>query len=155
MPYLVDGHNLIPKVPGLSLKAIDDEIKLIELLQDFCQKARKRADIYFDNAAPGQPAAQKYGAVTAHFVRKGRTADDAIRARLSHMGKSAANWTVVSSDRGVQDAARTWRAQVLSAEGFVRKMQAASAAAQSNDDERSRIGESNDEIEDWLREFGG
>ncbi|MBP1702274.1 MAG: hypothetical protein H6Q38_1381, partial [Chloroflexi bacterium] len=41
MPYIVDGHNLIPKIPGLSLRAIDDEMQLIELLQEFCRVQRK------------------------------------------------------------------------------------------------------------------
>ena len=28
MPYIIDGHNLIPNVPGLDLNKIDDEIQL-------------------------------------------------------------------------------------------------------------------------------
>ena len=31
MPYLIDGHNLIPKM-GLKLADLDDEMQLIELL---------------------------------------------------------------------------------------------------------------------------
>ena len=42
MPYLIDGHNLIPKVAGLSLKAVDDEMQLIELLQEFCRIGASR-----------------------------------------------------------------------------------------------------------------
>ena len=30
--YVVDGHNLVPKVPGMSLSDPDDETKLISLL---------------------------------------------------------------------------------------------------------------------------
>ena len=37
MPYLIDGHNLIPKVRGLSLQSMDDEMELVELLQEFCR----------------------------------------------------------------------------------------------------------------------
>jgi hypothetical protein len=34
MPYIVDGHNLIPKVPGLNLQDMEDELQLVELLQE-------------------------------------------------------------------------------------------------------------------------
>jgi uncharacterized protein len=116
MPYLIDGHNLIPKVAGLSLKAMDDEIQLIELLQEFCRIRGKQVEVYFDNSPPGQPQSRLFGPVTARFIREGRTADDAIAARLKRLGRSARNWTVVSSDRAVQAGAREAQAQVLSSE---------------------------------------
>ncbi len=34
MPYLIDGHNLIPKV-GLRLDSMDDEMDLLAHLQEF------------------------------------------------------------------------------------------------------------------------
>lgn len=57
MPYLIDGHNLIPKIHTLSIKAIDDEIELVKMLQVFCQRKRKHAEVFFDNAHPGRPRA--------------------------------------------------------------------------------------------------
>ena len=36
MPYLIDGHNLIPKL-GLRLDLPDDEMQLIGILQEFCR----------------------------------------------------------------------------------------------------------------------
>ena len=33
MHYLIDGHNLIARVPGLSLADPDDEVKLLQLLK--------------------------------------------------------------------------------------------------------------------------
>src|SRR4026207_107874 len=98
MPYLIDGHNLIPKL-GLRLDSMDDEMELIPFLQEFCRRERKQVDVYFDGAPPAQAGTRKLGAVTAHFVRLGTTADDAIRTRLKTLGKSAKNWVVVSSDR--------------------------------------------------------
>jgi len=79
MPYLIDGHNLIPKIAGLSLQDIDDETRLVEMLQDYCRRrGKKGVEVFFDNAPPGQPSKRVYGTVTAHFVRTGRTADAAI-----------------------------------------------------------------------------
>jgi predicted RNA-binding protein with PIN domain len=153
MSYLIDGHNLIPKVAGLSLSAIDDEMQLIELLQEFCRLRRKAAHLYFDGAPPGQPSKRTFGPVTAHFVRKGKTADDAIRARLARLGRSARNWTVVSSDRMVQAAAREVGAAVLTSEAF------ASLLRQALREERPAPGSqreatlSEEELKAWLEMF--
>lgn len=118
MPYIIDGHNLVPRIPGLDLAAIDDELQLIELVQEFCRLRRKSAEIYFDNAPPGQPKVRRSGQVLARFVRSGQTADDAIRLRLQRLGAEARNWIVVSSDQQVQLAARAARAQPVSSDTF-------------------------------------
>ena len=54
MPYLIDGHNLIPRIPGLSLKDLDDETALIQILQRFAARQGSRVDVFFDRAPPGQ-----------------------------------------------------------------------------------------------------
>ncbi len=155
MPYLIDGHNLIPKVPGLSLKAVDDEQELIEKLQEFCQRRGRQAEVFFDNAPPGMDGKRRHGPVTAHFVRRGRSADDAIRQRLRRLGRSAANWTVVSSDAYVQAAARAAGAQALSSEAFAGLLERPEGPAQAD---RGKAGEaplSPEELQEWLRLFGG
>src|SRR5512145_1541175 len=114
MPYLIDGHNLIPNL-GLRLDSVDDEMELIAILQEFCRLERKQAEVFFDGAPAPQAGTRKLGAVTAHFVRLGATADNAICDRLKTLRKSARNWTVVSSDRQVQAEARAALAEVISA----------------------------------------
>ena len=153
MPYLIDGHNLIPKVAGLSLKAIDDEMQLIELLQEYCRIRGKQAEVFFDNSPPGQPGSGSFGPVTARFVREGRTADDAIAARLKRLGRSARNWTVVSSDRAVQAAAREAQAQVLSSEAFSGQLKEILQESDTDMNERTQPSLSPDEIDDWLDLF--
>jgi predicted RNA-binding protein with PIN domain len=66
---------------------------------------------------------RRYGTLTAHFVRQGRTADDAIRDRLARLGASARKWRVVSSDRQVQAEARSHHAEAISSEEFARDLQ--------------------------------
>jgi uncharacterized protein len=122
MPYLIDGHNLVPHLPGLSLRLVDDEIRLVDWLQVFCQKKRRDVEVFFDQASPGFLPKRKFGRVTAHFVRQGSTADAAIQLRLLGLGKSARNYSVVSSDRQVQNAARWAHATVISAEDFAREL---------------------------------
>ncbi|MGD8751478.1 MAG: NYN domain-containing protein, partial [Anaerolineales bacterium] len=118
MPYLIDGHNLIPHIPGLDLKTVDDEMQLVKLLQDFSWRVGKRAEVYFDNAPPGGVSDRRFGPVKAHFIRRGRSADNAIMQRLLSLGKKAQNWTVVSSDREIQIHARAQQARVISSEDF-------------------------------------
>jgi predicted RNA-binding protein with PIN domain len=154
MPTIIDGHNLIPKIPGFNLRAIDDEIRLIELLQEYCRLARKRVEVYFDKAPPGQSRAKNYGTVTAYFVRQGQTADQAIRNKLSRLGGRARNWTVVSSDREVQGAARAARARVMSSEAFAERIM----EILSQEEEQGEIQDERtlnpDELEEWLKLFG-
>ncbi len=155
MPYLIDGHNLIPKLPGLSLSDVEDELELIERLQQFCRASRHKVEVYFDKAPPGQPSIRRYGSVVAHFVREGRTADQAIADRLRSMKKSAANWIVVSSDHEVQGEARSARAKVMPSEEFARLMEEAlSGPGPSVDaDAKADRSMSDREVEEWLRLF--
>jgi predicted RNA-binding protein with PIN domain len=114
MPYLIDGHNLIPKIPGLTLEDVDDEDQLLHLLTRFCQRQGKQVEVFFDKAPPGEARTRKFGMVLARFVRQGTTADEAIRVRLARLGRSAHNWTVVSSDQQIQAEARAARAHYIS-----------------------------------------
>src|SRR5512141_2192237 len=127
MHYLIDGHNLIPKL-GLRLDSMDDEMELIAILQEFHRVTRKEVDVYFDGAPAPHAGTRKLGAVTAHFVRLGTTADDAIRKRLKTLGKSARNWTVVSSDRQVRAEANAVRAQVITSDSFAAALRQARAS---------------------------
>ena len=149
MPYLIDGHNLIPKL-GLRLDAIDDEMELIAILQEFCRLERKQVEVFFDGAPAAQAGTQKLGAVTAHFVRLGTTADNAIRNQLKTLGKKARNWTVVSSDRQVQAEAHAARAEVISSDTFAGMLkQARDSVPKSNNEPKL----TQKEIDDWLKLF--
>ena len=154
MPYLIDGHNLIPKVPGLSLDSIDDEMQLVEMLQEFCRLRRKRVEVYFDNAPPGQLKVQKFGLVSAFFVRAGRSADQAIQQKLNRLGNEARNWNVVSSDREVQSAARAARATVIPASIFAQQMLNTIQGSDSGTDTLEEPAVSQEELEHWMKEFG-
>jgi predicted RNA-binding protein with PIN domain len=153
MPYIIDGHNLIPKIPGLSLQDIEDEIQLVKMLQEFCRINRKRVEVFFDNAPPGQPVARNYGSVVARFVREGGTADQAIHSKLKRLGGEARNWTVVSSDREVLVNARNLRSKVISSEVFAQQlMEVLGESAESPLDSQSEL--SPQEVEDWMQIFG-
>ena len=152
MPYLIDGHNLIPKL-GLRLDSMDDEMELVTILQEYSRLERKKqVEVYFDGAPASHAGTRKLGTVTAHFVLLGVTADDAIRKRLKKMGKSAKNWTVVSSDRQVQNESRAAQAEVISSDTFAMLLRQARNSAPKPTDDRKL---SKQEVDDWLKLFEG
>lgn len=154
MPYIIDGHNLIPRIPDLSLQDIDDEMQLVEMLQDFCRISRKKVEVYFDNAPPGQLKVQKFGQVTAFFVRAGTTADQAIKQKLRRLGNESSNWSVVSSDREVQSAARAARATVIPTQTFAGQLLRTGEQTHTSTDISETPTMSSEELEDWLNLFG-
>jgi len=150
MPYIIDGHNLVPKIPGLKLSDPDDEIKLIEIVRQFCVRKRVKAEVYFDQAAPGHAGRRKYGPVTAVFVRQGETADAAILRRLRQLGSARRSQVVVSSDRRVQVESRALGAEVMGSGDFLKRMEEA-AAAGSESAEAPGLSEA--EVQEWLDIF--
>ncbi|HNW95352.1 MAG TPA: NYN domain-containing protein [Anaerolineaceae bacterium] len=128
MQWIIDGHNLIPHVRGLSLSDLDDEQALIDLLIRFCRARRDRALVFFDRAQAGRGGEQKHGAVKAVFVPQPASADAAIASYLRKQGARARNDTLVSSDRMVQASARAQHLQVLSSPDFAARIAAALSA---------------------------
>ena len=158
MSYLIDGHNLIPKL-GLRLDSIDDEMELVSILQEFCRLQRRTAEVYFDGAPAGQSGTQKFGVVTTHFVRLGTTADNAIKARLGKLGRTARNWIVVSSDHEVQNSAKGAHANFISSDSFAGQLtcacgtgagKQARAAAPKTKTEQNLSAE---EVDEWIKFF--
>ena len=151
MPYLVDGHNLIPKV-GLRLDSLDDELELVAILQEFSRLHRRQVEVYFDGAPADQAGTRNLGTVKAHFVRGGTTADAAITRRLKKLGRSAKNWIVVSSDRQVQAEGRGAHAEVLSSEEFARQLQQTPRGDSGKPAADRKVSPA--EVDEWLKIFG-
>lgn len=152
--YIIDGHNLIPKIPGLSLRDIDDELQLVQLLQEFCRLKGKNLDVYFDKAPVGSAGKRKYGRVTAHFVSSSIIADQAIKNRLARSGGAAKNDIVVSSDREVQRSAHYYRAKVMPSEDFAKLLMQTLEGKNGNSDKPPEPKMSKSELEDYLKLFG-
>lgn len=151
MPYLIDGHNLIPKL-GLRLESPDDEMELVAILQEFCRLERRQVDVFFDGAPSSQAGTRKLGAVTATFSPLGSPADNAIRNRLKKLGKAAKNYTVVTSDREVQSNARAMQAEVISSDEFAKTLNTVRNSPRVAKGEKVI---SEKEVEEWMKVFGG
>jgi predicted RNA-binding protein with PIN domain len=151
MPYLIDGHNLIPKM-GLRLEDFDDELVLVDQLNEFCRISRRGGvEVYFDNAPPVYPETRKSGLVTAHFVRRPLIADEAIRLRLKKLGRGAKNWSVVSSDHRVQNETRAVGAKVISSDEFARTVAETLREGPPPSSRDKPMSER--ELEEWMRLF--
>lgn len=149
---IIDGHNLIPKIPGLNLKDMDDELRLMELLQQYCRLARRQAELFFDGSPDPQVSSRKNGLVHVHFVRVGSSADDAILHYVNDQTGDRKNLTVVSSDHRVRNGALASGVEVINSEVFSRQVFSAlreETTAQKNSEKRL----SDDEVEEWMRFF--
>ncbi len=152
MPFIIDGHNLIGQLPDIQLDDPDDEAKLIARLQSFSARMGKRITVFFDRGTISMedppPTARGLEVV---FVRPPRTADHAIRSTLKRLGGAAQNWTVVSSDRAVQGAARRAGARLMSSLQFARLLEA--PGKPTAQPEKPDGIESEEEIAFWERLF--
>ena len=153
MPYLVDGHNLIPYIPGLSLKDLDDEIALIKVLQGFASQYKTRVEVFFDQAPAARAGSKSFGAVKAHFVRQDSTADKAIINRLSRMGKDAKNWIVVTSDREILVEARSAHSQTLTSADFAAEVKTVNTRISSDLDKQEAPEVTEGDVDYWLEQF--
>jgi uncharacterized protein len=151
MPYLVDGHNLIPKIPGISLQDPDDELKLIRILLEYTRITQSSLEVYFDRAPAGYDKTRQLGRVKAVFVSDKTIADEMIIRRIKTLGRSAQNWTVVTSDHRIQADAKESRAIRLSSEEFAQKIM--SALEKSGGTPATDRDMSADELDSWMKLF--
>jgi len=149
---IVDGHNLIPKIRGLDLSMLDDEQRLIRILQEYSRLSRKKIEVYFDGAPPQQSGTRKFGTIVAHFITNQSTADAAIIQRIRNMGKKAGQVKVVSSDAHIQDQVRKSHALPIPSDEFARDIeQIFHSRPTGTKPDASKM--SDDEIEKWLDLF--
>ena len=146
MPYLIDGHNLIPHVPGLSLDGVDDELDLMRILVPYFQRIRKKAILFFDRAFPGGEKQIRRGNLMVRFVRAPRIADQAILSELARLGGEAANYTVVTSDQHLRESAMRHGARVISSAEFSRMLFKQKGNEEHHEDEHG-------DLDYWLRQF--
>src|SRR5215213_1539828 len=153
MPLLVDGHNLIGQTPGISLADADDEAQLVMLLRRYATRKRGRqVVVIFDGGVYGHPHNLNGYGVTCHFAKSPRDADIQLIKRLNTLSHPA-DWTLITSDHVVADAARQRGVRVISSQKFAAQLLAADTPTQASDDEKPERQLSEQEIEEWLQLF--
>ena len=123
MHYLIDGHNLIAKIPDLSLGEEHDELELALKLKSWASASRKRkVTVVFDKGMPGGMARMLSNRdVTVIFAPYGKTADSLLIARIKQV-KNPPEYTLVSSDRQIVAAAKKRKMPRLLSEAFVGRL---------------------------------
>lgn len=149
---IIDGHNLVPKIPGLNLKDADDEVRLIEVVQEYCRLARRQAELFFDGSPEPSVNKRKSGLVHVHFIKLGYSADDAIIQFVRNLGSDKDNYTVVSSDHRIQNAALAAGCKVMGSDAFSRLMSTTFSSETAVQQKREKP-PSSGEVDEWLDLF--
>ncbi len=122
MPILIDGHNLIGRLPALSLEDPDDEEKLVRLLQSYQARTGKAMTVVFD---AGEPSARRRtrsaGKIKVVFAPHGSSADQVIVRRVKKTSHPP-DWLVITSDGELAARLESLGARVKSADEFAREL---------------------------------
>lgn len=153
MPFLIDGHNLVGRMPDLRLDDPDDEAKLVMRLRTYCARTGKRATVVFDHGLPGGRSYElSGGGVDVVFASTGRSADGILRERLRR-ARDPRGLTVVTSDRQVISTAQARGAQVMRSEEFAARLSASRRVQTLEVGTDADL--SPEEVEEWLKVFEG
>ena len=151
MKWLIDGHNLIGRMPGLRLDDPNDEEKLLEHLRRYRARTGHQLTVVFD---PGQSyrsgKTKKQGGITVQFAPHGQTADQIIKRRVRRV-KNAQAVIVVTSDRAVQQTAQRANIRVLDAGAFAQQLLQNSSTQDQGS--QANVNLSPEEVDEWLTLF--
>ncbi len=149
---LIDGHNLIGRLPGLKLSDPEDEAKLVALLKRYRGRHRRAITVIFDGAPTGGRSRDLSGAgVDVVFARIGRTADGVIKERL-RATRDPRQLAVVTSDSDVARVARACRVSVIDSSEFAAALLRELGPGEALHEVRD-VAISADEVEEWEELF--
>ena len=101
MPIIVDGNNLLHRLPTTSRPRAE----VRRLVLETTRHERIAIVVVFDGPPPtGSPSEESLGSVTVVYAGKA-VADDVMIGRLP-TGRAASQWAVVTDDRGLAERAR-------------------------------------------------
>jgi predicted RNA-binding protein with PIN domain len=160
MHYLIDGHNLIAKIPDLSLDQEHDELELALKLKSWASASRKRQlTVVFDKGMLGGMARMLSNRdVTVIFAPQGQTADSLLIGRIKQV-KNPPEYTLVSSDQQIIAAAKKRKMRHILSEEFVERLGyderliVQSEAVEASDKPDDAV-LSEAEVNEWLDLFG-
>ncbi len=158
MHYIIDGHNLIAKIPDIDLNDPNDEVELILRLKSWAAASPKRkVTLYFDGGLPGGIEQRlSTSDIKVIFAPEGTTADSLIIKRIRKI-PNPPEYTLVTSDQQIIAAAQKRRLPHLRSEAFAAKIgqdkqkRITSPSPPSGTDD-PKISDS--EVSEWLALFG-
>ena len=129
---MIDGHNLIGRLPTISLQDPDDEDQLVRMLVSYRARTRRRITVVFDpGGAFALSEVRRQGGIEVVFAPHGSSADTVIAQRVRR-SRNPQSWLVVTSDRQLAQTVTRLGARVRSADAFVSDLTPASEAAQGD-----------------------
>lgn len=153
MPYLIDGHNLIARLPDIDLDDPDDEAKLVIKLRGFVARNSKKCTVVFDGGIPGGYSMMSNKSVKVIFASAFRSnADNVIKERIKKI-PDPRNWTIVSSDNEVLNFAKSRKMKAQTSAQFIQTLQR-KPSVQDSRGESSYVHVPKDEVDEWLDIFG-
>jgi predicted RNA-binding protein with PIN domain len=152
VPYLIDGNNLLGSWGGPTTDD-DRRSEVVRRVAAFCRSKNVRATVVFDGH-PLRPdmAVQDLGPVSLRVPPSGSDADSVIRELLDRAARPS-EWVVVTSDKAVYSYAKTCGASVLRAHEW-NALDRRSSAGPARGAGREKP-EREDDVEGWLKTFGG
>ncbi len=153
MPLLIDGHNLIGQMTGLSLEDEHDEVELILRLRSYHAHAGRRITVIFDHGLPGGASKLSTGGVSVVFASCSTDADRLIVQRI-RKNRHPRALTVVTSDHKVARAALDGGANVIASDVFARQLETTATSPPNGDAKQDDPNISQAEVVEWLHLFG-
>jgi predicted RNA-binding protein with PIN domain len=150
MPVIIDGHNLIGRMSGISLADPHDEEKLIRILAQDLHLGRQKATVVFDKAAAMDMGARYETERLRVIFAPPESSADAIIMDIIKNDPNPRGLTVVTSDNEIRRCARSRRARLISSEDFARRLE--SPALNRRVRRPVEHGEDFD-VDDWLQYF--
>lgn len=150
MPYLVDGNNLCGAARDRRLGLPMAEDAMVRLLSEFAERRGAWMTVVFDGPAGdrrGSGRAVRAGRLQVAYSGRGRIADDLI-VELAGRAGSAADVTVITSDRSLRARLRELGCRVIGCREFAGKL---TSAGDRGPEEKPLPGD----IEAWERYFRG
>lgn len=146
--YIIDGNNLIGKIPSLfKLQKKDKQAsreKLIPMLDRFFAKQKCSITLHFDGYESSKLGSSKIKIIYSQNL----SADEKIKNQVSSL-KSTRTTTIVTSDSNLAQFARVCGCKITSSEEFAKGLKNTSCS----DDEESII-KSIDDKNEFKRLFG-
>jgi predicted RNA-binding protein with PIN domain len=165
MPLIIDGYNVMHIVgilgsgvgPGGLQRA---RLALLNFLAESLEPGEAaRTTVVFDAAAPppGRPRALKHRGIAVRFASAYASADAQIES-LIRRDSAPRKLTVVSSDHGIQRAARRRRARAVDADVWYaeivrRRRERERCVPESS--ARPPVPLLAEDVDYWIRQFGG
>lgn len=120
MIYLIDGHNLIGKMPDISLKDPDDEEQLALRLRQWAAENKSRhVIVIFDRGVISGLAQRLSNQQVRAFFAPTRTTADALLIKRINEVRNPQQYRLISSDRDIINAAKVRGMRFWKSERFV------------------------------------